>query len=83
MRDSRGYSLRLLRQIEAADASRPVIQLAKFCVQNDISAATVAKDLGTSKQSVYSWFSGRHMPSPAFQERILALMDAYCVATPV
>ena len=76
-RDSRGYSVHVLRQIDAADPTRVAIQLAKHCVAHNISAAMVAKELGTSKQSVYAWFSGRHRPSPVFAERVTALLDRY------
>lgn len=77
MRDSRGYSVRLLKQIEAADQSAPVIQLAKLCVAHDIPVLTVAKAIGTSKQTVYAWFSGRHRPSPVFNDRISELLRQY------
>lgn len=83
MRDFRGYSVHVLRQIDAADPTRPAIQLAKYCVAHDISVAKVAKEVGTSKQAVYAWFSGRHQPSPVFAERVAALLERYRSAAEV
>lgn len=80
MRDSRGYSVRMLQQIEAADNTLPAVRLAKLCVANNIPVAQVAKDLGTSKQSVYAWFTGHRKPSARFCERILALLDTHGVS---
>jgi DNA-binding XRE family transcriptional regulator len=77
MRDSRGYSVHIQRQIEAADPSQVAVQLAQHCVAHNISVLTVAKAVGTSKQSIYAWFSGRHRPSPVFAERVAALLERY------
>lgn len=77
MRDSRGYSVHVQRQIEGADSTQAAIQLAQHCVAHNIPVSAVAKKLGTSKQSVYAWFSGRHQPSPVFAERVAALLKRY------
>jgi DNA-binding transcriptional regulator YiaG len=77
MRDSRGYSVHILQQISAADPALPTTQLARHCVKHNIPVVVVAKALGTSKQTVYAWFSGRHRPSPVFTERVEKLLARY------
>lgn len=67
---NRGYSLWIVRQVEAANSELLGVRLAKFCIANDISVATVAADLGVSRQAVYRWFVGDYYPQAKMAARI-------------
>jgi len=83
MRDSRGYSVHIVGKVNAADPENVAVQLAKYCIAHDISSARVAADLGTSKQSVYAWFTGQRRPRARTVERLVALLDTYKAAAAV
>lgn len=67
---NRGYSLWIVRQVEAANPELLGVKLAKFCIANDISVAVVAADLGVSRQAVYRWFVGDYYPHAEMAARI-------------
>lgn len=81
--NSRGYSLRLVRQIEAANPMHIGVQLGKICVAQEIPAIEVARAIGVSKQAVYSWFTGRFHPRPLQTEKLEALLAKYKAGTAV
>lgn len=83
MRDFRGYSIRMLDKIKAVELDTVATQLAKFCVENGISTARVAKDLGVSRPSVYAWFTGKRQPRTKTVEQLSKLLDTYRVGNPL
>lgn len=60
--NSRGYSLRTVKQVEAADPTLPGVRLAKVCIARDIPVVDVAVKFGVSRVAVYSWFTGHSKP---------------------
>lgn len=60
--NSRGYSLRTVKQVEAADPTLPGVRLAKVCIARDIPVVDVAAKFGVSRVAVYSWFTGHSKP---------------------
>ena len=77
MSDFRGYSYAIVKTIQAADQTLPGVQLAKVCVASDVSVAAVAEKLGVSRQTVYSWFTGRFKPKSSEVSRIEDLIVLY------
>lgn len=77
MSDSRGYSYTLVRAIQGADDKMPGVQLGQTCIKLGIPAAQVALSLGVSRQTVYSWFTGRFKPKADQLEKILDLHKSY------
>jgi DNA-binding transcriptional regulator YiaG len=77
MSDFRGYSYTIVKTIEAADPTLPGVRLAQVCVAHNISVASVAALLGVSRQTVYSWFTGRFKPRQQESARIENLILRY------
>lgn len=69
-----GYSLRLVQLNRAADGSLGV-KLGRACIKYNVPVAVVAKRLGVSRQTVYSWFTGASAPRRSTEEKIKILMD--------
>lgn len=59
---SRGYSIRFVKQVEAADQSLPGVRLATACIDREIPVMDVAAKFGVSRVAVYSWFTGHSKP---------------------
>lgn len=72
-----GYSIEFVNRVNALLAAYPdslVFQLGKLCIDNNIMLASVAHDLGMSKQGVYKWFSQEVVPRPDTLDKIDALV---------
>lgn len=65
-----GYSIALLRKVKAADPKSLGVQLGRFCIDNDISVARVAKRFGVSRAAVYCWFIGAYEPNKKLHDRV-------------
>lgn len=65
-----GYSLGLIRLVEAADQSKVQVRFAKHCIANNISVEEVAAMFKVSRPAVYSWFKGVNTPSYVHTERM-------------
>lgn len=77
MNDARGYSYATYKAIRAADPKSIGVQLGLFCVENNIPAARVADDIGVSRHSVYSWFTGRFRPTKKMEAKIIDVLNKY------
>ncbi len=71
----RGYSLHVADALRSADSELPWVKLGLICVDRGIPVDTVAKALGVSRQTVYSWFLGRYTPNPKTVESITVYVD--------
>ena len=67
---SLGYSVRVYRLNEAADAASVGVRLGRVCLSKDIPATEVASRLRVSRQTVYNWFCGKNQPHPTAREAI-------------
>jgi len=76
MSDARGYSYALVKAIQAADPDKLGVQLADFCLKYDIPAAKIAAALGVTRQTVYSWFTGKFQPKGTHAVQIADFMAA-------
>ena len=56
---SRPYSGAFLRELSASQSDGLGVELAKLCVDANLSAVHVAAALEVSRNTVYSWFRGQ------------------------
>ena len=70
---SNGYSLRLRDLNNRASSLKVGVRLGRLCIKHDIPVAVVAKRLGVSRTTVYSWFCGASAP----QDSAIVLIEAY------
>lgn len=59
-----GYSIKTARLNAEADDSTLGVQLGKACIEAAVPVMVVAARLGVSRQTVYNWFAGTHIPGP-------------------
>lgn len=71
-----GYSWKIVRALQNGDDSNLAVQLGRVCIEKDISVNDIAANLGVSRQTVYTWFTGRFYPRPELLERIAVLLKA-------
>lgn len=62
--------------LKEGDPANPAIKLGRLCVEKDIPVYEVAKALGVSRQTIYTWFTGRFYPRDAAMQRIEELLVA-------
>lgn len=74
MSDARGYSHALMKAIQTADSNSLGVQLAHYCLKHEVPVAVVARTLGVTRQTVYSWFTGTFRPRGTAIEKITAFM---------
>jgi len=49
--------------------------LAQWAVQRGVSVQQVATATGATRQTVYNWFTGTTLVTPAYQEKVLIILD--------
>lgn len=54
-----GYSRRFVEEVAQADADKLGVRLGVECILADVPVAHIAKKLGVSRVTVYSWFRGK------------------------
>jgi DNA-binding transcriptional regulator YiaG len=64
----------MVKTVEQADQKLPGVQLAVTCIKLEIPAAQVAIHLGVTRQTVYSWFTGRFKPKA---DQLLKIVDLH------
>jgi DNA-binding transcriptional regulator YiaG len=67
----------MVKAIQAADSKLPGVQLGLTCIKLEVPAAQVALHLGVSRQTVYSWFTGRFKPKADQLVKIVDLHKLY------
>lgn len=72
---SRGYSTLTARYINEASSVLLGVKLGKICVAKDIPVTDVAEYLNVSRQTVYSWFLGKHDVADKHFVRVQELVD--------
>ena len=58
-----GYSQRVVQTNRDADMNNLGVRLGRFCIQKELPVTDVMEFFDVSKQTVYSWFAGTHIPS--------------------
>ena len=65
-----GYTIRVAEAINSADGDLVGVQLGRLCIKHDIAVSKVAKYLGVTRQTVYSWFVGKSEPQPYYYKAV-------------
>lgn len=65
-----GYTIRVAEAINNADGDLVGVQLGRLCIKHDIAVTKVAKYLGVTRQTVYSWFVGKSEPKPHYADAV-------------
>lgn len=73
--DSRGYTVRLLREVEALDPTAVPTRFAKMCIERDIPVSDVAQKFGVTRASVYAWFTGTHQPRASIKQMMSDILE--------
>lgn len=60
---SHGYTVSLFFANKDADNNSDGVVLGAECISRDIPVSLVARKLKVSRQTIYNWFSGHHIPS--------------------
>jgi len=68
-----GYTMNLVALNKHANPQLLGVQLGGICIATNIPVAKVAAKLGTSRQAVYGWFTGRNDVSKHLREKVEAL----------
>ena len=58
-----GYSQRVVKTNRDADMRSLGVALGRYCIQRELPVTDVMDYFDVSKQTVYSWFAGTHIPS--------------------
>lgn len=58
-----GYSQYTIQANKSADRRLVGVALGRACIANNVSVAEVAKRFKVSRQTVYNWFDGKHLPN--------------------
>lgn len=74
---NRGYSYDLIQRIKASDQTLPTVKLGLMCVEKNIAIDEVAEAMGTTRQTVYSWFTGKYKPRHIQLKKIEQLLAEY------
>jgi DNA-binding XRE family transcriptional regulator len=74
---SYGYSKRVSNLNRQANRASLGVKLGRVCIKQDISVAEVATQLGVSRQTVYNWFVGTHVPHTDLDGSIRSLLTSY------
>lgn len=69
-----GYTIRVAKAIEAADGDLLGVKLGRLCIDHDIGVAKVAKYLGVTRPTVYSWFTGKSEPQGSYEDAVARLV---------
>jgi|SRR6267154_4143806 len=74
---SRSYSEKFLLTLTQADPKQAGVQLGRLCVEANVPATYIAKALGVTRMTVYSWFRGQDIrrPKRKIVEAIIDLMQ--------
>lgn len=58
-----GYSQSVVKTNRDADGRSLGVRLGRYCINREIPVTDVMEYFEVSKQTVYSWFAGTHIPS--------------------
>jgi transposase-like protein len=70
-----GYSRRLVDEVQRADSSKIGVRLGVVCLKSDVPVSRVARLLGVSRVTVYSWFRGKTNTPERLWGKVQKLID--------
>jgi transcriptional regulator with XRE-family HTH domain len=68
-----GYSQYTISANKSADKRLIGVALGRACIARGVPVAEVADKFGVSRQTIYNWFGGKHVPKP----ELLRAVSAY------
>lgn len=74
---ARGYAYQLVKRVRSADPMHIGVKLGNLCIDKDIPVSVVAEELGVSRLTVYSWFTGQFYPSADRMRSVHELLIRY------
>jgi transcriptional regulator with XRE-family HTH domain len=69
---SYGYSQYTITANKSADKRLIGVALGRACIAKGIAVSAIAKRFGVSRQTVYNWFEGKHVPKQELLRPIAA-----------
>ena len=72
-----GYSQQTIEANKSADKRLVGVMLGRVCIAGKVPVSTVAEKFGVSRQTIYNWFEGKHLPRP----ELLRPIDAFITAS--
>ena len=75
MPNHRGFSMRFVEAVHAADQTHPAVELASLCIEHGVSVKDVAEKLGVTRATVYGWFVGARSPRPEMMSKIVRMRE--------
>lgn len=69
-----GYSQSVVKTNRDADGRSLGVRLGRYCINREIPVTDVMEFFDVSKQTVYSWFAGTHIPSKRHESVILKFL---------
>lgn len=73
--ESRGYSTVLVARVQTMDKRLATVRLALACFKHNLPVMSVAKTIGVSRATIYSWFKGEAFPRKGYVEKIEGLLS--------
>ena len=70
-----GYSLKIAKLNKAASIKNMGVRLGRYCISHDVPVTDVMAHFNVTRQTVYNWFSGTHVPSKDHQENISTFLN--------
>lgn len=70
-----GYSRRFVEEVSRADADKLGVRLGVECILSDVPVVHIAKELGVSRVTVYSWFRGKTDVPERLHAKVEKLID--------
>lgn len=70
-----GYSQQTVRLNREADSKNLGVKLGRYCIAREIPVLDVMDYFGVSKQTVYNWFWGIHIPGKIHAPRIQEFLN--------
>jgi hypothetical protein len=71
---SYGYTLHLLITNKKADGKSLGVALGRECICRNVPVTLTASKLKVSRQTIYNWFSGVHIPDDKYTDAIVRLI---------
>lgn len=71
---SNGYTVAMASAIQNADHDLIGVRLGARCLAKNVSVTSIAKELGVTRQTVYSWFTGKYRPHASKIPKIRVLL---------
>ena len=71
-----GYSQKIVQLNKKASIKNLGVRLGRYCISRDVPVTDVMVLFSVTKQTVYNWFSGTHVPSKDHQKSILTFFGS-------